>query len=64
MADDLFGIGIDENLIFSIVAKAVCGTAILWGEPYFNKQPYHTSKLSGLAWVDDTVNPKERNFRS
>jgi hypothetical protein len=53
--DDLLGIGVDELFIAGAITDIVSHATILWAESYIDKQPYHTSSLSGLRWVDELI---------
>ncbi|KAG2074033.1 hypothetical protein BDR04DRAFT_966978, partial [Suillus decipiens] len=38
------------------VVMVIIGILITYMTPFLNKEPYHTSILSGHAWVQELVN--------
>ncbi|KAK2460040.1 hypothetical protein APHAL10511_007963 [Amanita phalloides] len=52
---DAFSAGIDETLIVGTITNLVGEAVALWAESCIDKQPYHMSSLSSLAWVDELM---------
>lgn len=40
----------------AMVAQLIVGTVIAYMTPFLDKEPYHTSILSGHAWVQELLN--------
>jgi hypothetical protein len=52
---DLFGLDYDDTIIIGHIVNVICGAAITWAEPYYEKRALHTSALTGLGWVDELI---------
>jgi hypothetical protein len=37
----------------ALIVQVAAFAALLYASPHYWKQPYHTSALSGLAWVNE-----------
>jgi hypothetical protein len=42
--------------IAAMIAQLIITVAIAYMTPYLDKEPYHTSMLSGFAWVQELLN--------
>ncbi|KAF8576022.1 hypothetical protein K439DRAFT_1397684 [Ramaria rubella] len=44
-----------DNAPLNLVPRLVAQAVLLYATPLYNKTPYHTSALSGYAWVQELI---------
>ena len=47
----------------AIVVNSVAATAVSFAQPLYDKTPYHTSALSGAAWVAELLEGHPKRIR-
>jgi hypothetical protein len=59
--NDFLGLRIENDLaIIGVIINSTITTICVWGELHYNKQPYHTSALSSVGWVDELLSGHPR----
>jgi hypothetical protein len=61
--DTLLRLGANDKMVLGGFITAVISTIITYYQPFLIKTPYHTSMLSGVAWVDELMNGHPERIR-
>jgi hypothetical protein len=55
--------GEDEEDILNAILGGLCPAIMAYASPFYNKERYHTSALSGIAWVEELMEGHPERIR-
>jgi hypothetical protein len=60
---DLFGLGVDDNVIIAMITSAVSAAVVAWATSHYDKKPLHNSAMSGIDFVDEVIDSHEDRIK-